>query len=342
MRFFSKLIICCGLLVCLGSFTLADKLKYAQKGDYIVTEQDRTYSLLLIREINAQSILFEEISLPVSQRDSSISWKQWLESGAPGHTSWIMYEIDLQSLQLIEGYSFSKKGWLYLDDTGHFLSRLLSLPLQKVPEEERRRIGPAPRSDETDRRPLWNPPLVMEGKKSKASFEAWKTKWPKDDSLLSSCHILLYFQSNNPSFTFPTWIEATNGHYSYAIKAVDSGKGLSSPLSQSIPRRPPQFLKHLQKTNQMVRVPIKSPSYYKHFSLFVLDLLHPDQQIGPIPFTLKQGEQKEDYFLDISVQELEKFLTHDHRYKWILVPQGPTGFLVESEDFFLWPSLSLR
>lgn len=343
MRILANLVFFCSVFVFLSSFALGDKLRQAQKGDYMVTKQDRTYSLLIIRDISSESILFEEISLPMAQIDpAKTSWQEWLQKGAPGHTSWVLYEIDLHTFQLIEGYSISRKGWLYLDDEHHFLSKLLSLPLQKVDDQDRKKIGPAPRDGDADRRPLWNPPLFIEGKKQKASCEAWCTRWPKDDSLLSSCNILLYFQTLHKDLVFPSWIEASNGHYHYAIHVVDTGKNLFSPLSYSMPRRPPKFLKPIQKTDQAIQIPIKSPTYYKQFSLFVFDLMHPDRQIGPIPFTLQKGISKEEFFLNVDLKELGMFLQLHHRYKWVLIPEGPSDYLIESEDFFLWPTLSPR
>ena len=270
---------------------------------------------------------------------SSTSWRSWLESGAPGHTSWIMYEIDPETNALIEGYSFTKRGWLYLDDSQHFLSKLLTLPLRKVSNEERKKIGPAPFGNEPDHRSLWNPSLIVEGKKTKAPFEAWKTRWPKDDSLLSSCEIQLYFREQDDKFGFPYWIEASNGHYTYAIKAVDSGKNLVSPLTSNLPHRAPQ-LQNIKKTGQTVRLTVKTPAYYKNFNVFVFDITRPYENIGPLPLTLQKTEDKSIVFLDIASSELERRLVSGHHYKWVLTPSNSSVIFVESEDFFHWPSLA--
>ena len=313
---------------------MVDRLLEGEKGDYIVTEQDRNYSLLLIRHIQQDSLLLEEISVPTHLINlSSIHWKQWIKENAPGHTSWIQYEIDPISLKLIEGYSFSKKGWLYLNETDQFLSKLLSLPLSKLSLDERKKIGPSPKEDEPDLRKIWNPPLFSEGKKIKSSCEAWKTKWPKDDSLLSSCTIVIYFPSKETS-SFPSWIEANNGHFSYAIKVIDSGKRMESSLSRSMPHRPPKLLKQIQKTTSEIELPIEASPYYKSFTLFAFDILEPKKRIGPIPFTLKIGTCPDQKVLTISLSNLFAFLQENHRYKWVLMPQSPEAFAIESEDFF--------
>ena len=342
MRFFSTLIISCLCFFYLSSFKMADRLFEAEKGEYIVTLQDKNYSLLLVRDIQKNSILLEEVSIPSDDINAStMDWKSWMELGAPGHSSWIQYEIDPTTLKLIECYSFSKKGWLYLEESEHFLSRLLSLTLSKIPSEERKKIGLSPKQEEIDQRPLWNPPFFSKGKKNKIACEAWKSYWPKDDTLLSSCQIIMYFPSKEIS-SFPLWIEASNGHFSYAIRVIDSGKQLTSFIKSSLPRRPPQFLKAMEKKENSLRLSIKSPAYYKNFSLFAFDLLHLHDRIGPIPFELKQGTSKELAFLDISLSTLESSLVKGHRYKWILIPEYTPASPVESEEFFLWPSLSLR
>ncbi len=275
MRIWGCLIGALALLFTFSSFKLADRILDGEEGCYFVTEQDNNYSLFFLREVQKNSLLFEEISIPTHLiKKASTNWKKWLSSGAPGHTSWIQYEIDPVNLHLLEAYSFSRKGWLYLDESDHFLSKLLSLPLTRIKHEERKRIGPAPTDDATDHRKVWNPPLVFEGTKIKAPCEAWKALWPQDSSLLSSCQITLYFPPKEIS-SFPSWIEANNGHFNYSIKMVDSGKNMSSPLTRRIPYRPPLLLKHIQKNGSQVDIPIKAPAYYKSFALFAFDLSKP-------------------------------------------------------------------
>ncbi len=336
MRIWGFLIGGFALIFTFCSFKLADRILDGEEGSYFVTEQDRNYSLLFLREIRKESLLFEEISIPSHLIDkSSTKWKEWLKSGAPGHTSWIQYEIDPINLHLLEAYSFSRKGWLYLDESDHFLSKLLSLPLIKIDQNERKKIGPSPKEDEPDRRKTWNPPLFSEGTKIKTSCDAWKTFWPQDSSLLSSCQITLYFPPKEIS-SFPSWIEATNGHFSYAIKMIDSGKNISSPLTRRLPYRPPQLLKHIQKNENQVAIPIRAASYYKSFALFAFDLSKPAQHIGPIPFELTAGEKKDDKTLTVSLDHLSSLFEKNHHYKWLLMPQGPESFTIESEDFFRW------
>ncbi|MES2199353.1 MAG: hypothetical protein V4489_04215 [Chlamydiota bacterium] len=336
MRFFSFLILTILSLSSLHAFKMADRLLEAEKGDYIVTTQDKNYSLLLLREKTDTSIVFEEVSIPCHKIYlPGMDWADWMSLGAPGHSSWIQYEIDPHTLKLVECYSCSKRGWLYIEESEHFFSKLLSLNLSQVPQDEKKKIGHPPAQGEPDHRPFWTPTLTSSSKKIKVPCETWKASWPKDDTLLSSCRITLYFPSKEKSF-FPLWIEANNGHFNYSIRGVHFGKNLISPVAHLVPKRAPYILKSSEKTESQRILSIKAPSYYKNFTLFVFDVTRLTERIGPIPFTLKPGKTQETYDLLISSKDLTSFLSKNHRYKWLLYAEGATKSSAESEDIFLW------
>ncbi len=316
--------------------TAADRLADAKAGDFIVTEQDKNYSLLLLREKTSAAIVFEEISIPCHKIHlPGMNWEDWTALGAPGHTSWIQYEIDPRTLKLVECYSYSKKGWLYIEESEHFFSKLLSLKLTRVPVEERKKIGPAPVLGEPDRRPFWIPTLVIDSKKVKIPCDILKASWPKDDTLLSSCTITLYFPSEEKSF-FPIRIEADNGHFKYSIRGIYKGKNLISPIKTSVPKRALKIIKSTEKTESQRVLKVKAPSYYESFSVFVFDASKPDRKIGPIPFSFEKDDEKELYTFRISTKDLFSFLSKNHRYKWVIQARGSAESVCESDDFFLW------
>ena len=321
------------------SFTLGDKLKKAEKGDFIVTEQDKSYCILSIRDVKAESAILEEITVPCTSISKDTEWKSWVKEGAKGHTSWIMYEVSLEDFSLIESYSFTRKGWLFLDDSQHFLSRLFSLPLERLSEKDRKRTGPAPYGDEVDRRKLWNPTVKIDGKKIKTDCDVWKGSWPKDDTLLSRCDIVLYFGKSSNDISFPYWIEASNGHYTHSIKTIDSGKNLTSPLSHNIPHRPPKIAQ-IKKENSSVIFLIKSPAYYKNFEVYAFDITRPYENIGPFNHSIETTQEKGVKKIVISEKDLNLKLKQGNRYKWLLMPKSSGILYVESEDFFLWPTLA--
>ncbi len=318
-----------------ASLTLEQRFVHAQAGDFIVTAQENNYSLLFIRSITADTLLLEEISVPAHQVDvKKIQWKEWVSNKAPGHTSWTLYEIDRKSDKLIECFSFSKNGWLFLDESEQFLTRLLSLQLNLVPNKDRKKIGPLPVSNEEDRRALWNPPLIVEGKKiAKPSFDVLKVQWPDDNSRLSCCNIELYFAND---FPFPYWLEVQSPHYAFKMRTIDSGHNLFSPMAGSMPHRAPHILSLAQKGIDRWKLSIKTPPYFQKLQLFVIDLTEESKATIPIPFIAQNGTNPEEMVLEMATVDLNKILQNQHRYRWVLIPEGSSEIYVESEEIFIW------
>ncbi|MBS0607255.1 MAG: hypothetical protein JSR57_09920 [Verrucomicrobia bacterium] len=319
-------------------FALKEKYQNAHAGDFIVTEQDHTYSLLFIREITADHLLLEEIAVPDTQINlNSIVWSDWVKAKAPGHTSWTLYELDSLSGSLIEAFSYSKRGWLYLDETQQFLSKLLCLPLTKLSNADRRKIGPQPQSHEEDRRAVWNPPLTVEGKKQpKPQFDVWKGVWPEDGTQMGKCIVELYFSKDDPAFPFPYWIEVKSPHYAFKLRSVDSGSGIASAYTGAMPHRPPQFASPLQKIEGAYRLSINSPLYYQTFHLYAIDLSDPVRKTIPIPHQLKREAKSERVHLYISEECLTARLSPNHRYQWVIIPEEDGKIYVESDEILTW------
>jgi hypothetical protein len=325
----------------LEALTLEEKFTQATAGDFIVTAQESNYSLLFIRSITAETLLLEEISIPEHQIDTKkIGWHDWIAKKAPGHTSWTLYEIDRKSGELIECFSYSKNGWIYLDASEQFLTRLLSLPLNTVYEKERKRIGPPPGNGEEDRRGVWNPPLVVEGKKiGKASFEVFKARWPEDGTRLSRCFIELYFNKEESSFPFPYWVEVQSPHYVFKMRTIDSGHNLFSPMTGGMPHRPPKILGLAQEGIEAWTLPIQTPPYFEKLHLFALDSSSDTKRMIPISFRLQQTPDSEKKVLVIPSSDLKQLLKSEHRYRWVLIPEGSSDIYVESEETFTYTSI---
>src|SRR5581483_3409810 len=279
---------------------LLEKLSRGQAGDFIVTAQEGNYSLLSIRSISESVLILEEISVPSKQIDlKTIAWKKWVADKAPGHTSWTLYEIDRATGGLIECFSYSKNGWLYLDKSEQFLMRFMALPLTTVPPLERKKIGPQPPQGETDQRRTWNPTVTLEGKKiCPATFEVLKTQWPDDNSRLASSTIELYFSREFSDFPFPYWLELQSPHYRFKMRTIDSGHGLISFFQGGMPHRSPLILGNAQKGKDTWKLLIQTPSYFRKLRLFASDLTQKSN--SAIPFSLKNGSKKEEIILEIS------------------------------------------
>jgi hypothetical protein len=206
---------------------LRDQFKKAQVGDYIITAQGKNYTLLHIVKRSPQTLTIEEISVPAKNFGASFhSWKEWVKKGAPQHTSWSLYEVDLNSGQLIKNVSLSKNSSHNLSKTKSFLTTLLNLNFTAIPPRERRHTGV--------RKSLWHPRLVFEGQViPQATFKAWKARWPKDGTELSTKMIEIYLPEKEGAYPlyFPYWLQ-TGGLISQAkIRIIDSGKGMVSPLA---------------------------------------------------------------------------------------------------------------
>lgn len=328
----------CLLPFALSAMTIKDKLARAQTGDFVVTEQNKIYSILLVRNVSPTSIQFEEVSVPQNKINlKETSWKTWLDQKSPGHSSWMTYEIDFVQEALTEGYSFSQKQWLHLDESEYLLAKLLTLPLKKVPLSKQRKIGPPPRGDEADRRVVWVPPMAVNGQKQKnPKFDVYEGKWPKDDSYLSECTIVLYFDASNPEFPFPYWLEVSNGHYTFKLKTLDSGTGLQTQFTQVSLKPYCRFIKPIEQQKRSFILSVQSSANIKEFAVFAEDKTEKSTGRIAVPFKVKTSPRKGLYHLEIPKKSLKPLLTADHTYRLVLMPKKHPDIVLIAEDAFVW------
>ncbi|MCH9609009.1 MAG: hypothetical protein S4CHLAM45_02490 [Chlamydiales bacterium] len=207
----------------------------AEGGNYVVTEQGKTYAFLYIRERSNDTIFIEEVAIPASNFNrQKISWRDWFEQEAPGHTLWTISQIDLKTGTFKETYSYTHEGWIDTSASNSFLTTLLNLNFKEVAESERRRIGFPPGYGKPDKRPLWNPRLIVGGLKvANIPFAVYKGRWPKDQSELSCKQIDIYIPYASESEKFPTFfpylVEVDGKIGSAKLRVVDSGVGVRSP-----------------------------------------------------------------------------------------------------------------
>ena len=265
MRIWVFVFCLCAIALPGAEFKFKDRIGRAKVGDYVVTEAGKMITLLSIRSISSSTLLLEEISAPLQNLNKRPdSWPEWVKAKAPGHSSWSMVEIDLQTGQLIECYSFSRSGWLQLSQKESLLATLLNLPMQPIPEADLRKIGPPPMEGEPDVRKVWNPPLIFEGKKvGAAHFDAYQTVWPADGSELSGQNVQIYFDREK-LLPLPAWIQVETAHATAALRTIDAGSNLPV-VYRTIPRRVPEFVGTPLKTENSLKLCLKSQKYYKQF-----------------------------------------------------------------------------
>ncbi|MCH9611326.1 MAG: hypothetical protein S4CHLAM81_00430 [Chlamydiales bacterium] len=254
------------LIFPLFGFSIKEKLADAEKGNWVVTSQGKGATFFFIRGKKRNKLTIEEVSIPISRAPHD--WKNWFESGAPGHTLWTSSLLDIQSGQLEESFSFTHSGWIDQQEANAFFSTLLNLSFNEVPDDERKKVGYAPKYGQKDRRRLWQPPLVVEGQReADVHFDAYKTRWPNDRSDLAKRKIEVYF--TDQSF-FPHWIEVDGKIATVQMHVIDSGKKARSPKPK-MPQRKPQISGPIIQDADGITIPLNSPSYFTEFLVLAED-----------------------------------------------------------------------
>ena len=212
---------------------LRNNLERAIPGDYIVISAAKTQTLMHICKKENQILTIEEIAVPEIKRPPGLSWKEWVYQGAPGNSSWVMFDVDLQTGQMLRYYSFTKRNWFEIPEADNFLSKLLNLRFTKVPENSRKRIGSKSRTG-PEVRNLWHPRMIVDGRIIQGvPFDAWTTKWPRDGGELSGKTIEVYLPQESqryPSY-FPYWLQIKGAVGKANIRIIDSGSGLQCTKS---------------------------------------------------------------------------------------------------------------
>lgn len=216
-----------------GGIYLRDNLQRAEQGDFIVTAQNKTCTVLHVYEKDKNILTLEEVSLPAPRAKMVVgSWRSWIQAGAPGHTSWIMYTVNLLNGSVEKCFSFSKNRWCDPSATENFLGKLLNLHLKLVPLNERKKVGISSGPPSQDRRRLWQPKLIVDGMVIPGvPFNAWRTRWPNDSSPISGKKIEVYVPAENSPYPayFPYWLQIHGTLGKAQLRVIDSGKGLISP-----------------------------------------------------------------------------------------------------------------
>lgn len=216
-----------------GNKILYENFLKTEPGDFIVVSQNKAFTLLMIYAKEGSVFTVEEATIP-SNRTSShfVSWRNWYEEGAPGATCWVRYQFDINSNQITEAYSFTQRGRVTLSKSDNILTQLIHLDFRPIPLSERKRAGQATLLNIGDRRPIWQPRLIVDGRQIEgAFFDGWKACWPRDNSDLSGKVMEVYLPSNQdlaPSY-FPYCLEIQGMLGSAKIRVIDSGKKIKSP-----------------------------------------------------------------------------------------------------------------
>jgi hypothetical protein len=313
----------------LNCFTLKESITKASAGDYIVFQQGGNYTLLTIRSISFKYLILEEIVVPAILRNTkTISWKNWVEQNAPGHTSWISLLIELENNKIIESYSHTKNSWLSLRDYTHFFIQLLTLPMEKTPENERQKIGTPPIKNKSDHRALWYPTVILENKKMEnIPTTAWTSTFPKDPPTpLSGYKIEFYFSS----FPFPHWVEIKSPNYKISLQAIDGGRQMKSPkplvLQKSL-----TFIGSHRLINEERVFLLQAPNYYSPIQIFAIDTSENPHKVILITEINENSEQ--EITIKLSKEFLKSQMQKNHIYNILAVSKEFPLVVANSQPF---------
>jgi len=214
------------------TLNLRQNLSKANPGDYIVAAQNKNYILLNILAKTPEKLTIQEISIPASKIErNNIVWKEWVQKGAPAHTSWIKYTIILPTGEMQDTFSFSSLGWQPINLEAPFLPTLLNLRFTKIADKERKKVGDPLSEGGTGGKKIWQPPLIINGQQIRgALLDAWRAHWPRDRSPLSDKIIEVYIPregDNYPSY-FPYWLQVSGAIGKADLRIIDSGTGLTN------------------------------------------------------------------------------------------------------------------
>lgn len=212
---------------------LKENIIKAIPGDFIVTHQGKMFSVMLIKDKTPTSVVIEEISAPRERiPKNKYNWKGWVEDNAPGNTSWVIYRLNTITSEIESAYSYTNHCWFKIKNSENFLSTLLTMPFYKIPMQDRKRIGPRGHPSEKDRRELWKPKMIVDGREVEGiQFDAWKARWPSDNSELAGKLIEVYIPEENSKYPcyFPYWLQISGVIGKAKIRIVESGRNLVSP-----------------------------------------------------------------------------------------------------------------
>lgn len=216
-----------------STLSLRDNLSRGNPGDFIVAAQNKAYTLLLIKTKTPEALTIEEITVPASRIvRQNFSWRDWVSKGAPYHTSWVLYSVELGNGRMRESYALSQNSWYQTAMPESFLPTLLNLRFTLVSDKERKKVGDPLSEGGTGGRKLWQPPMVVDGKVIPGvAFNVWRTTWPHDNSPLADKIIEVYLPQDSakyPSY-FPYWMQAAGVVGKADLRVIDSGVGLKSP-----------------------------------------------------------------------------------------------------------------
>lgn len=316
------------------NLNLKDNFSNAQSGDFVIFVQNKNMTLFHVFEAKDNNhLIIEEISAPFSCKSKiKNQWQDWIYQKAPGHSSWIMYDLDLANLKIEDVYSYSQNNWQQVYAQEQIFPILMSLNFEAIDTKDRKKAGPPREGGLIDDRPIWQPPVILEGEKiSGILSSAYKSYWPKDNSELSGKKIEIYLpnQSENIVSYFPNWIQVSNSAATVKLRVIDSGHNLSS-VHKSFPVPPPQLSTNTFLSNGDLKFELKSHILFQNFQVYFKEYGKPFSHTKKIPFQIKRFENSKKLELIISKEDLKSELDPSKLYSFVFEPEEYPHLAIET------------
>ncbi|MCH9634013.1 MAG: hypothetical protein S4CHLAM7_07490 [Chlamydiae bacterium] len=313
------------------NFFFKTPLSRAQKGDYVVVLQHKSLSLLHIFETHPKTLIIEEVSAPAKIKSTiKGDWKKWIENDAPGHTAWVMYELNLETGSVEDIFSCAQKCWKKVFPQEQIFPTLFDLKFSLVPDEKRKKVGPPPPSEMIEERPIWQPPVFFEGKKvPNLSSKAYSAYWPNDGTDLSGKKINIFLAEGDPNIPdfFPVWMQVSDKIGRLKLRIIDSGQELTSPYKQ-FPVPPPSLSAcHFTKEGHL-QFHLRSHPTFTEYKVYARDLESPSSLLVPFKAEVQKGSR--ELRLTISNETLNNKFQLDKLYTFIFEPEGYIHLSIET------------
>ena len=313
----------------LNAITLKEKLQDAKKGDFAIYEFNKTIHSISIYGISKDKVILEEVSFPSNLVDKK-NLKKILEEGNIYPTNHMIYEIDLKKNIIKKAYSYINSSFIDLKDDESIFLKLINLNIRNLNDNERKKIGPSPMEGEKDRRRLWIPQKIKNGKiTNNFQVEVGRAFWPNDSSIFANKVLDLYYDKE---IFFPYFIEIESAGISYFIKTIDSGSNLKSHI-KNIPKKPPQF-KSMKAYYDEIVFKIEQDNEINELILYALDISNFEKEF--IEMLCSFEKNGDEIILKVKKDFLNNILKKDHKYKWIATSKNKKDIYIELNKIFIF------
>ena len=222
---FLKILVCFFLTCPLFSETVSNRLNSLESGSCIIYELPQSVIAITVTKKDTHQVSLEAVTATkdVLNRENMASYLAWCHAGMPSASFRDELTFSLPDGKLAKTSSTVHNEWLLT---------LLQLSMEKVPSASRKRAGPTPMPGETDLRPVWQPRILVGGKRLDTISTAYSVHWPEDGTSLANKEIILYFPDSKEAVSgLPYWIESPSSQYKvYVVDSEKKGEAGSLPL----------------------------------------------------------------------------------------------------------------